>query len=276
MPWVRKMIERYDKDAKESGALIIPSCGFDCVPSDLTAFLCMQKLQAPASARVFLKMKGGVSGGTIASVVAMMDSQPGAPDQNALVLDAPAPEHPDGAPLRTSTFDGENYYGAFAIMASVNAAVVQRTVALLGAPRLEWREYMRVKGVFSGLLMSFASYLVVAVLATPLRHLVARMIPPGTGPSEETQRNGRFEIVAHATSEEQKEVLVTMKGRCDPGYSGTAKMITETAVAVAQGAAHGKTGFQTTGSALGLELVKRLESTGYFTFETREPGHRER
>ncbi len=36
--FVREMISKYDEKARETGACIIPHCGNDCIPSDLTVF----------------------------------------------------------------------------------------------------------------------------------------------------------------------------------------------------------------------------------------------
>ena len=33
--WVRKMVDKYDEKAKETGARIVHFCGHDCVPWDL-------------------------------------------------------------------------------------------------------------------------------------------------------------------------------------------------------------------------------------------------
>lgn len=37
--WHRDMIGKYGKRARETRAVIIPSCGMDCVPSDIGALL---------------------------------------------------------------------------------------------------------------------------------------------------------------------------------------------------------------------------------------------
>lgn len=46
IPWVARVIERDDSPARESGALIVPNCGFDSVPSDLGALRATSLLAA--------------------------------------------------------------------------------------------------------------------------------------------------------------------------------------------------------------------------------------
>lgn len=46
IPWVARVIERDDGPARESGALIVPNCGFDSVPSDLGALRATSLLAA--------------------------------------------------------------------------------------------------------------------------------------------------------------------------------------------------------------------------------------
>lgn len=78
--WMAAMIGKYDAKAKASGARIVFSCGFDSIPFDLgVTFLQDQakdRLGAPLQrvrGRV-RKMKGGFSGGTIASLMATLES----------------------------------------------------------------------------------------------------------------------------------------------------------------------------------------------------------
>ena len=38
-PWVRRMIHRFDEEAKRKGIKIVHMAGFDSIPSDLGAFV---------------------------------------------------------------------------------------------------------------------------------------------------------------------------------------------------------------------------------------------
>src|SRR6185295_2472480 len=73
--WIRRMLRRHEATARASGARIVHCCGFDSIPSDLgTYFLqarAKERFGAPCP-RVKLRvkaMKGGASGGTVASII---------------------------------------------------------------------------------------------------------------------------------------------------------------------------------------------------------------
>ena len=76
--WIRKMQSRHAADAKASGARIVHCCGFDSIPSDLGVhFLQRQALEqfgqpCDRIAMRVVSIKGGASGGTIASLVDMV------------------------------------------------------------------------------------------------------------------------------------------------------------------------------------------------------------
>jgi short subunit dehydrogenase-like uncharacterized protein len=70
-----QVVDLYHSDAVHSGASIIPSCGFDSLPADLgTLMLCdyLRREHNTAASEVNYYMgtaKGGVSGGTVASLL---------------------------------------------------------------------------------------------------------------------------------------------------------------------------------------------------------------
>src|SRR3990167_6170350 len=44
--FIRTMMDRYQEQAKASGARLIPFCGFDSIPADLTTFLALEAASA--------------------------------------------------------------------------------------------------------------------------------------------------------------------------------------------------------------------------------------
>src|SRR5262245_46981547 len=78
--WMAQMIERYDQTAKNSGARIVFSCGFDSIPFDCGVWFLQQEAgrrfgQPCRDVRGRVrKMKGGFSGGTLASMLATLDA----------------------------------------------------------------------------------------------------------------------------------------------------------------------------------------------------------
>ena len=68
------MIEKHHEEASRKGIRIIPSCGFDSIPSDIGTFFAVRSSNKPVK-RVdsFHSWKGEASGGTIETMFAMGD-----------------------------------------------------------------------------------------------------------------------------------------------------------------------------------------------------------
>lgn len=74
--WVRKMIDKHHDEAKAKGLKIVPCCGFDCIPPDLACLMMTNFLKENKQVVnidevrfVVTEANGGVSGGTLASVI---------------------------------------------------------------------------------------------------------------------------------------------------------------------------------------------------------------
>ena len=57
--WVKGLIEKHHAEASAKGIRIIPSCGFDSIPSDLGAFFSAQAIGKPIKIRIFFRKKLG-------------------------------------------------------------------------------------------------------------------------------------------------------------------------------------------------------------------------
>lgn len=76
-PFIRSMIKRYQKQALETGARLIPFSGFDSIPADLSVYL---GLAAARDRNIeldemcfYYQIKGGFNGGTLASALNMAE-----------------------------------------------------------------------------------------------------------------------------------------------------------------------------------------------------------
>jgi short subunit dehydrogenase-like uncharacterized protein len=72
-PWVRGLIDRHHGEAQRTGARIIPFCGFDSIPSDLSALLAHAAIREQfgevcTRVKVAFSARGGINGGTLASL----------------------------------------------------------------------------------------------------------------------------------------------------------------------------------------------------------------
>ncbi len=289
--FVRAVIDAHHARARATGARIVPCCGFDSIPSDLGTLM-MQEAARTAhgttcgEVRHYVSLRGGgFSGGTAASMIALMEEAARDPGVRRIMSDPYAldPEHGPGpggtdlAPVRWDD-DLQRWTGPF-VMAGINARVVRRTNAMLA---YGWgRDFHYVEG------MSFASgrsgFLKAAGMAAgvagalgamalpPVRRFVAdRFLPaPGEGPSKEQRARSSFKsrfVGVLAGSGARMHGTVTGVG--DPGYDETAKMLGESALCLARDRDTTATqgGVLTPASCMGMTLVQRLRKQG-MTFD---------
>jgi short subunit dehydrogenase-like uncharacterized protein len=93
-----------------------------------------------------------------------------------------------------------------------------------------------------------------------------RVLPsPGEGPSEKVQRNGHFALEIHTRTSTGAKYVATVTGEGDPGYSGTAVMLAESALAMAfdGDALPATAGVLTPATGIGQPLVDRLRTRGF-------------
>lgn len=291
--WVRDMLDRYQDVAAASGARLVPSAGFDSIPSDLGVHVLQQEATkrwgAPASrVRLGVKaIKGGVSGGTLAS---LMNAVKEVREQPALrkVLanpyslcppdDRSGPRQPNVVkPEKDDVFD--RWVGPF-VMAAINTRVVHRSNALTEHAYGEDFVYDEVvltgegpKGaITSGLLTGGLGAFVGAAALPVIGDLVGKALPkPGEGPSPEQQEAGFFDMRLYGTGPNGEVLRAKVTGDRDPGYGSTAKMLGEVAACLARDVPartpEPSGGFWTTASLLGDELVDRLVEHAGLTFE---------
>jgi short subunit dehydrogenase-like uncharacterized protein len=136
-PFVAHMIRKYARNAISTRAIIIHSCGYDSVPSDLTTFLAIQRLKNLAGTgvqvgdvRAAFAQKGTASGGTIASALAILEgtAEDLAISRNPYALSPVAGAHKPKPILATSsTFNGKKTWGAFWVMGPFNSMIVRRS-----------------------------------------------------------------------------------------------------------------------------------------------------
>ncbi len=282
-PWVKDMIDLHHADAQRKGARIIPFCGFDSIPSDLSVHLANQAMQqrygeACVEAKVAFSIRGGFNGGTLASLFNMLASGQSDAMADPFLLNpsgtrpANASAHADPlGPRRDADFGA--WLGPF-MMSTINTRVVRRSAALLGyADGYAYQEYLRLgKGPVAALAatsLSVGSFTSQAALRlSPVRKLAQKFAPPpGAGPSEASMDGGSFRAlwVGHSASGKTVRGMVADKG--DPGNRATTKMLCESALALALqldalpgGRKHG--GLLTPASGLGDVVVQRLRAAG--------------
>jgi short subunit dehydrogenase-like uncharacterized protein len=286
--FMRDAIDRFDALARESGARIVHSCGFDSIPSDLGVLLLHEAVTADGTGQledttlVVRAMKGGASGGTVASLKGTVDDAREDPELARLLAD-PYTLSPDreaeprlGAEddLRGVEHDRELgiWVGPF-IMGSINTRVVRRSNALQQwayGPRFRYREVMGfgsgpLAAVQAGALAGGVGALVAGLSIRPARAVLDRVLPsPGEGPSESQRERGFFRIEIHARTSSGARYVCRVAAQGDPGYRATSVMFGESGLCLALDGDRlaQRSGVLTPASAMGGALVERLRSAG--------------
>jgi short subunit dehydrogenase-like uncharacterized protein len=291
--FVRRAIDRTDAVARDTGARIVHACGYDSIPSDLSALLLAERARADGAGglrevQLVATARGGFSGGTVDSIRAQFEelgrdaaARRLAGDPFALSPDRAA--EPDtrqprdaGPPSRTP--DGR--WTAPFVMAPFNTRVVRRSNALQDWAYGRGLRYGEVMGCGRGIPGAATATAVTTALAgfaaamslPPTRALLDRVLPePGTGPGEQARARGWFRMDVDATTASGRRYRATVAGQGDPGYAATAVMLGETALGLALDGDRlpARAGSLTPATALGSVLVERLRTAGH-TYEVVE------
>ncbi|HQR58569.1 MAG TPA: hypothetical protein PK503_04440, partial [Azonexus sp.] len=265
--------------------------GFDSIPSDLgVLFLQREAIRrfGQPCPRVKMRVKairGGVSGGTVASIMNIVREAAADPQlRNELANPyslcpsgyAPQVRQPD---VRFAEYDSD--FKAWVtpfIMSAINTRIVQRTNALtkqaygagfrydeaiLAGPGLKGR--MRALGIAAGL----AGFMVAGAIGPVRRALERFVLPaPGSGPSPETQRQGFYDLRFLGHTDDGRSIMVKVTGDRDAGYGSTSKMLAQAATFLARDLpkAEKPGGFWTPATLFGDRLIERLEEHSGIAF----------
>jgi short subunit dehydrogenase-like uncharacterized protein len=292
--FMRETIDRFDATAQQSGARIVHSCGFDSIPSDLGVLALHEACRADGAGELedttmmVRRMRGGFSGGTLASMKDGIDEARHSRDARRVMGDPYAlspdrdaePDLGDEGDLRGVERDDAlgTWLGPF-VMASINTRVVRRSNALQDwayGRRMRYREVMsfgsdvtapvKAAGVAAGI-----GALAGGLLFGPTRAVLDRVLPaPGDGPSEQAREKGSFDIEIHTRTSSGARYVAHVAAHGDPGYAATAVMLGESALCLARDRDRlpARAGVLTPATAMGAVLAERLRAAGQ-TLEAR-------
>ncbi|MBB3750935.1 short subunit dehydrogenase-like uncharacterized protein [Mycolicibacterium sp. BK634] len=262
--FVRQSIDDYHKQAVDTGARIVHACGFDSIPSDMSVFALYRQAQRDGTGElgdtdfVLRGFSGGVSGGTVASMIEVFRASSNDPNTRRMLEDpytltqdrAVEPElgpQPD-LPWRRGANIARELAGTWTtgfVMAMYNTRIVRRSNALLNyayGRRFRYAENMSVgSSVAAPVASAVASAANNGVVALGSRFfrflprwLVERVAPkPGTGPSEQTRDRGYYRAETYTTTTTGARYRATIAQQGDPGYKATAVMLGECGLALA-------------------------------------------
>jgi short subunit dehydrogenase-like uncharacterized protein len=251
------MIAKYDSVAKRTGAIIIPQCGMDSVPSDIMSFVISRHIRKTYNAGTLsailtlYSVKSGVSGGTASTGIEMFNNYSLKHLGTSMKPYSISPVRPTNpAPPPTSSLfyrllglvnvpelGGAQTVG---LMASVDTCLVHRSWGLYEdiakrrsqpdlayGPRFRFTEYMRAKSLIFGALFKFGLAFAGLLLALPpTRWVLAPLLKkfvipaPGEGPSKEEMKHEflHYRILGTAETEGKEKALA--KWYCAHGGYG--------------------------------------------------------
>lgn len=270
--WMREQIDLHHEGAKKSGARITFSSGFDSIPFDLGVLMLQQEAvarngsPAPRVKGRVRGMQGTFSGGTAASLTATMKAAAKNPGIIKVLNSAfgltPGFEGPDQPNGMLPRYEEElDKWAAPFIMATINTKNVHRTNFLRGHPYGEDFRYDEMMLTSPGEAGKAAANAVLEMLKNPFG---ARPPKPGEGPSKEERENGYYDVLFIGEWPDGKRLHYGVKGRYDPGYGSTSRMLAETGMALLDCKAEGGVG--TPGAFLGEALVERLRDHAELSF----------
>jgi short subunit dehydrogenase-like uncharacterized protein len=293
--FIRKSIDLHHEQAIDTGARIVHSCGFDSIPSDLTVYALYRRAtedeagQLTDTNMVVRALAGGVSGGTVASMIEFLRTTSSDAEARRLINDpytltpdrGAEPElgpQPDVRWRRGGEIAPElkGYWTGAFVMAGPNTRIVRRSNALLDyayGRRFEYAEQMSLgKSIVAPVAAAMATGGNAAVLGLGSRYfdrlprkLVERIAPkPGTGPSERARESGHYTVETYTTTTTGARYRARMSQQGDFGYKATSVLLGESGLALAldRDRLSDLRGVLTPAAAMGDALMARFPAAG--------------
>jgi short subunit dehydrogenase-like uncharacterized protein len=261
---------KYDAVARKTGARIIHACGFDSIPYDLGVLYTVQQLPegVPLSVSGYIRAGGTASGGTYHSAIGAFSRIRHAARTAAERTKLEA--RPEGRRIRGGGKIGRGAGGkGWALpLPTIDPQIVLRSARSLDryGPEFTYSHFAQFKKLpmLVGTLAGGAVLLAGAQLA-PTRSLLLKLKAQGDGPDEDKRASSWFNL--RLVGEGGGKTVTTQVSGGDPGYTETAKMLSEAALSLAFDDLPQVSGQTTTAVAMGDALIERLDRAG-ITFRT--------
>ena len=269
--FMHKIISECSAEAKETGARIVFSCGFDSIPFDLGVLFVQEEVMsklnkyAPSVRGRVRAMNGEFSGGTAASMKATMAALKSDPEVINILVNPHAlcdgiqgvQQDDDSKPVYDEKLD--TWVAPF-FMAPINTKNIHRSNKLMNhiyGENFKYNEmWIQGPGEEGKAAAEFISTM------NPLGDAPQ----PGDGPSRESRENGNYDVLFCADVD-GATIKASVSGDMDPGYGSTSKMITESVVCLVKDCEDLAGGIYTPAASMGKKLIKRLESNAGLTFK---------
>ncbi|EEP80038.1 predicted protein [Uncinocarpus reesii 1704] len=282
------MIDQYDEAAKKSGAIMIPTNGFESAPSDLLTWSMATKMKREFGVKVkdvvlsIYDLKGaGISGGTAASILAAFSNLSFAELRSMsdpYRISVSRPSAIPSTPLYRKLVGVHNVRDigtvTTAVPAACDTAIVHRSSSLM--PNLydrnfHFQEFAKVRNVFIGFAVHMGLGLIaISLMLPPIRWLARKLLPePGQGPKKQDTLADHVEYRGIATADpaEPGKKPIRLSGKLSyqgPAYPMTGMLLAESAMVLITSKKVGKDikGGYLTPATLGEEYITRIERCG--------------
>jgi short subunit dehydrogenase-like uncharacterized protein len=260
---------RHHETAVRTGARLVHCCGFDSIPHDVGAYYTVLQLPQDTALHVegVVRVSAAFSGGTFYSALTAM-SRPRANLVAARERKAAEKLPPDRAARAPLGRLHRAYGGGWAMpLPTIDPQIVARSARAVPryGPDFTYSHYVNVPNPAIAVGAALAVGGVAAMAQVPpLRRALQRRVEPGDGPSAAKRAKSSF-TVTFVGRGGGKQVVTRVSGG-DPGYDETAKMIAESALALAFDDLPLTSGQVTPVTAMGDALIRRLDDAG-MTFE---------
>ena len=275
--WVRDLIDKHHEAAEKKQIKIIPSCGYDSIPSDMGCFYLQRSLNQELQ-RIdgYHRGNGGVSGGTIESAFSMRNykskysmGHPFLLNSKEYIKTQNISENKDN--FKIKYIDDIKLWSAPFVMAIANTRVVRRSSEIHDknqasyGSEFKYQEYMMLKKYSSAFLVTAGLAVFGLMLISPISGLFRKLFTKaGNGPDKKTRENGWFESIFIGKNKNNEKYKLRMFCKGDPGYKSTAKLICESALCLALNGENlpntNAGGVLTTSTGLGSTLIDRLKN----------------
>lgn len=262
----RTFLEHHET-AVRTGARIVHACGFDSIPHDLGAYYTVQQLGSdePITLRGVVRSAGTFSGGTFHSALNQFSRA------KAMRATYAARRRAEGKPAdgRSSRSVGgkphrDPVLGYWLLpLPTIDPIIVARSGAALPAygPKFRYSHWAGTKTLryAAGGALGVGA-LTVAAQVRPLREFLKGKVPQGSGPDPAKREKSWFTV--DFVGESGGRTLHTRVSGGDPGYTETAKMLSEAALCLAFDDNPETSGQVTPAQAMGDALLSRLQKAG--------------
>lgn len=260
--FVDEMWLRWHETAERTGARLVHACGFDSLPYDLGVLYAVDQLpdDRPIEVKGYVRGNMKPSGGTYHSAINQFASLR---ESGSIAKQRKAREaRPEGRTVRGAGRLGraEHAPGWAVPLPTIDPQIVLRSARALPTygPAFTYQHFAHVKT--TRMLAAGAvglGVLGVGAQVPPLRRLLLKAIDQGSGPSEEERAKAWFRLDLLASVEGGPDLHARVSGR-DPGYGGTGKMLSESALCLAFDDVPDVAGQVTSATAMGQALIERL------------------